>query len=196
MPDDRVKMAISHWGPRFTTNEVTAGDFERITDQLDRWDGWCAAWSAAAGEYEQLGREALASGHPRSAGAHLARAALYYHFAKFLFVEDPGQMRSAHMNAVRCLTDALPYLNPPGRRIEIPFDGSRMADVLRLPARQKSPDAAGWPVVIMIPGLDSTKESRSGGMSIGGQRGRAAPARPPRSRRARRPSSPSLAWPG
>jgi dienelactone hydrolase len=158
VPDDRVTMAISHWGPRFTTNGVTAGDFERITGQLERWDGWCAAWSAAAGEYEPLGREALGRGHLRSAGAHLSRAALYYHFAKFLFVEDPGQMRSAHMNAVRCLTDALPYLDPPGRRIEIPFDGARMVGVLRLPAAQRSPTAAGWPVVIMIPGLDSTKE--------------------------------------
>ncbi len=158
MPDERVQMAISHWGPRFTTNGVTAGDFERITGQLERWADWCAAWSAVAGDYEQLGREALTAGHLRSAGAHLSRAALYYHFAKFLFVEDPGQMRSAHMNAVRCLTDALPYLDPPGRRVEIPFDGSRMVGVLRLPAEEESPDHSGWPVVIMIPGLDSTKE--------------------------------------
>jgi dienelactone hydrolase len=154
--DDRLQMAISHWGPRFTTNGVTAGDFERITGQLEHWAGWCAAWSAAAGEYERLGRGALEAGHRRSAGAHLSRAALYYHFAKFLFVEDPGQMRSAHLNAVRCLNDALPCLDPPGRRIEIPFDGARMVGVLRLPAGPR-PDR-GWPVVIMIPGLDSAKE--------------------------------------
>ena len=29
--DERVAMAISHWAARFTTNGVTAGDFERIT---------------------------------------------------------------------------------------------------------------------------------------------------------------------
>ncbi len=28
-----------------------------------------------------------------SAGAHLSQAAVYYHFAKFLFVDDLGQMR-------------------------------------------------------------------------------------------------------
>jgi dienelactone hydrolase len=154
--DDRVAMAISHWAPRFTTNGVTAGDFERITSGLATWDDWCAGWSQVAAEHEQLGRNALAVGRDMSAGAHLSQAAVYYHFAKFLFVSDPGQMRAAHMRAVGCLTDALPLLDPPGRRVEIPFDGSRMVGILRLPAQE--PGEAPRPVMIMIPGLDSAKE--------------------------------------
>jgi 2,6-dihydroxypseudooxynicotine hydrolase len=154
--DDRVAMAISHWAPRFTTNGVTAGDFERITSGLATWDDWCAGWSQVAAEHEQLGRNALAAGRDMSAGAHLSQAAVYYHFAKFLFVSDPGQMRAAHMRAVGCLTDALPHLDPPGRRVEIPFEGSRMVGILRLPAGE--PGAAPRPVMIMIPGLDSAKE--------------------------------------
>lgn len=151
--DDRVAMAISHWAPRFTTNGVTAGDFERITSSLQSWADWCAAWSAVAAEHEQLGREALAAGRQLSAGAHLSQAAVYYHFAKFLFVDDLAQMRAAHEKAVACLTDALPYLDPPGRRIEIGFEGARMAGVLREPAGE-----GPHPVIIMIPGLDSAKE--------------------------------------
>jgi 2,6-dihydroxypseudooxynicotine hydrolase len=151
--DDRLAMAISHWAPRFTTNGVTAGDFDRIVNGISSWDEWCAAWSAVAAEHEQLGRDALAAGRTVSAGEHLSQAAVYFHFAKFLFVSDMDQMRAAHEQAVRCLTDALPYLDPPGRRVEIPFDGSRIAGVLRLPS------AAGpHPVMIMIPGLDSAKE--------------------------------------
>ena len=69
------------------------------------------------------------------------------------FVNDLGQMRAAHLKAVGCLNDALPYLDPPGRRIEIPFDGAEMVGILREPA---SPGP--HPVMIMIPGLDSTKE--------------------------------------
>jgi 2,6-dihydroxypseudooxynicotine hydrolase len=153
--DDRVAMAISHWAPRFTTNGVTAGDFERITSGLATWDDWCAAWSRVAAEHEQLGRNALAAGRDMSAGAHLSQAAVYYHFAKFLFVSDPGQMRAAHMRAVGCLTDALPLLDPPGRRVEIPFDGSRMVGILRLPAQEPGEPR---PLMIMIPGLDSAKE--------------------------------------
>jgi dipeptidyl aminopeptidase/acylaminoacyl peptidase len=151
--DDRVAMAISHWGPRFTTNGVTAGDFERITSRLRSWDDWCAAWSEVAAEHEGLGREAVAAGREMSAGAHLSQAAVYYHFAKFLFVNDLGQMRAAHGKAARCLNDALPYLDPPGRRVEIPFDGSRMTGILRHPAGE-----GPHPVMIMIPGLDSAKE--------------------------------------
>ncbi len=151
--DERVAMAISHWAPRFTANGVTAGDFERITSGLEHWADWCGAWSAVGAEHEALGRTALDAGRTMSAGAHLSQAAVYYHFAKFLFVDDLEQMRAAHMAAVRCLDDALPYLDPPGRRIEIPFDGSRMVGVLRTPS-----GAGPHPVMIMIPGLDSTKE--------------------------------------
>jgi 2,6-dihydroxypseudooxynicotine hydrolase len=154
--DDRVTMAISHWAPRFTTNGVTAGDFERITSGLASWDDWCAAWSAVAAEHEQLGRDALAAGRHLSAGAHLSQAAVYYHFAKFLFVNDLDQMRAAHRKAVTCLTDALPFLDPPGRRVEIPFEGSHMTGVLRLPA--PGAGEGPYPAMIMIPGLDSAKE--------------------------------------
>jgi len=151
--DERLAAAISHWAPRFTMNGVTAGDFERITSGLEHWAEWCAAWSAVAAEHEQLGRDALAAGRDRSAGAHLSQAAVYYHFAKFLFVDDLDQMRTAHMAAVRCLDDSLPYLDPPGQRIEIPFEGSHLVGILRQPAGH-----GPHPVILMIPGLDSTKE--------------------------------------
>ena len=151
--DERVTTAISNWAPRFTTNGVTAGDFARITAGLERWEDWCAAWSAVAAEHEELGRAALAAGREMSAGAHLAQAAVYYHFAKFLFTDDLAQMRTAHRAAVRCLDDALPYLDPPGRRIEIPFEGSQLAGVLRQP-----PGEGPHPVIIMLSGLDSAKE--------------------------------------
>jgi dipeptidyl aminopeptidase/acylaminoacyl peptidase len=151
--DDRLALAISHWAPRFTTNGVTAGDFDRIVSGISSWDQWCSAWSAVAAEHEQLGRDALVAGRSISAGEHLSQAAAYFHFAKFLFVSDIDQMRAAHQRAVRCLTDALPYLDPPGRRVEIPFEGSRLVGIVRLPTGR-----GPHPVMIMIPGLDSAKE--------------------------------------
>src|SRR5262249_52490309 len=42
---------------------------------------------------------------------------------------------------------------PPGKRVEIPFEGSAIVGILREP-RGRGPH----PVMIMIPGLDSTKE--------------------------------------
>jgi dipeptidyl aminopeptidase/acylaminoacyl peptidase len=151
--DDRLAAAISQWAPRFTTNGVTAGDFDRIINRVSSWDQWCAAWCAVAAEHEELGRDALAAGRSISAGEHLSQAAVYFHFAKFLFVNDLDQMRAAHMQAVRCLTDALPHLDPPGRRVEIPFEGSQLVGIVRLPN-----GPGPHPVMIMIPGLDSAKE--------------------------------------
>src|SRR4051812_23279310 len=60
--DDRVASAIAHWAPRFTTNGVTVSDFQRVTGQVERWEDWCAAWSAVGAEHEALGRRALDEG--------------------------------------------------------------------------------------------------------------------------------------
>jgi 2,6-dihydroxypseudooxynicotine hydrolase len=151
--DELVASAISHWGPRFTVNGVTVADFERVTGRVDNWDEWCQAWVAAGAEHELLGRDALAEGRLRSAGEHLSQAAVYHHFAKFVFVQDVAQMQAAHARAVACLDEALPHLIPPGRRIDMPYEKSRMVGVLRVPTGD-----GPHPVVVLIPGLDSTKE--------------------------------------
>jgi dipeptidyl aminopeptidase/acylaminoacyl peptidase len=151
--DDRVASAIAHWAPRFTTNGVTVSDFERVTKRVRTWSEWCAAWSDMGAEHEALGRRALEEDRRLSAGQHLAQAAVYYHFGKFVFVEDLDQMRAAHERAVACLTDALPHLPRPGRRVEIPFEGARLVGILRCPEGEQP-----FPVVVLLPGLDSTKE--------------------------------------
>jgi dienelactone hydrolase len=153
MADRLVTAAIDHWAPRFIANGVDPGDFARVTAAISSWGEWCAAWCRAAAEHEKLGRLALGDGRTRSGGGHLAQAAVYYHFAKFLFVQDMPQLRAAHASAVHCLTDALPYLDPPGQRIEIPFDGSVLPGVLRRPVTGGQPGT-----VILISGLDSAKE--------------------------------------
>src|SRR5204862_2740355 len=89
--DPRVATAIAHWAPRFVSNGVLLADFEEITGALERWEDWCAAWSARAAVHEALGRSALEEGRKLTAGEHLVRAAIYFHFAKFVFVQDPQQ---------------------------------------------------------------------------------------------------------
>ncbi len=148
MKDPRVSSAIAHWAPRFVSNGVMLADFEEVTGSIERWEDWCAAWSARAKVHEDLGRESLAQGYRLTAGEHLVRAAMYYHFAKFVFVQAPAEMKAAHRNAVDCYSAALPLMRPPGERVSIgPYFG-----VLRKPLPGRCP------VLIMLPGLDSTKE--------------------------------------
>ncbi len=151
--DPRITSAIGHWGPRFVTNGVALTDFEEVTRSITSWDDWCYAWSARAAVHEAMGREALAKKKYLSAGEHLQRAGVYYHFGKFLFVQDLMQMKAAHMKAVECRKLAAPHLRPPGERVEMPYEGKWLAGILRKPVGIERP-----PVVAFACGLDSCKE--------------------------------------
>lgn len=153
MTDPRVQSAIAHWAPRFVANGISLTDFQEVTAGIARWEDWCGAWCRRAALHEDLGHKALADGFGLSAGEHLSRAAACYHFAKFVFVIDYEQMRAAHMKAVACRNLALPHLQPPGERVEIPHEGMRFAGILRKPEGVARP-----PVVVMCMGLDSAKE--------------------------------------
>lgn len=153
MSDARVTSAIAHWAPRFVANGVILTDFEEVTASIVTWNDWCSAWCARAGLHEQMGREALIQKKLLSAGEHLQRASVYYHFAKFLFVHDIPQMRMAHMKAVECSKLSLPHLSPPGERVEIPYEDKYLYGNLRRPTGVDRP-----PVVVMCVGLDSAKE--------------------------------------
>ena len=151
--DSRVEAAISHWAPRFVANGVPLADFQEVAAAIERWEDWCRAWCERAGVHEALGREALAQGYTLSAGEHLTTAAVCYHFAKFLFVNDMRQMRAAHARAIACRNEALDHLKPRGERLAIAYQGKHLYGNLRLPAQAAQP-----PVVVMCMGLDSAKE--------------------------------------
>ncbi len=151
--DPRVEAAISHWAPRFVINGVPLGDFEEVTGSVERWEDWCSAWSARAAIHESLAEHALADGYRLSAGAHYTRAAVCYHFGKFLFVNDMDQLKTASRKAVECRNKALPLIDPPGERVPIPYEGTTLYGNLRKPA-----GIAKAPVVVMCMGLDSAKE--------------------------------------
>ena len=153
MSDALLEAAVANWAPRFTANGVDPSDYARITSTLTRWDDWCEAWSRGADEHRALGEEALAQGLFLSGGEALARAALYYHFGQFLFDHRPDERAAAHEKAVSALSAALAHLAPLGRRVEIAFEAATLVGVLRTP----NPGVAS-PTVVLVAGLDSTKE--------------------------------------
>lgn len=151
--DKRVDIAIRNWAPRFVSSGVPLTDFQEVTAGIAHWDEWCAAWSKRAAIHEELARKALADGFRLSAGEHFTRAALCYHFGKFMFVHKYDEMRAAHMKVVECRNLALPLIAPPGERVEIPFNNNKLYGILRKPGGAGRP-----PVIVMCVGLDSTKE--------------------------------------
>jgi 2,6-dihydroxypseudooxynicotine hydrolase len=152
--DESVQSALDNWAPRFLANGIDYNDFLRVTDSLERWEDWCQAWAACGATYEAMAQEARTHGYAVSAAEHALRAALCYHFGKYLFVRWPEQLRAAHEHVVRNYQDALPFVQFPGERVAIPYEGgASMYGILRRPWRAVQP-----PLVILVPGLDSVKE--------------------------------------
>lgn len=151
--DEQIDIVIRIFTHRFITSGVPLADFHEATDGIEKWEDWLPRWSARAEIHEAFGREALEAGNGLSAGEHLTTAGLLYHFGKFMAVDFPDDMKAAHRKAVECRTLALPYLSPPGERVEIPFEHRWLAANLRRPVGIEKP-----PIVLMVPGLEATKE--------------------------------------
>ncbi len=151
--DPRVAGVMGRWAPRFVSNGVPLNDLEEAVKATDKWDDWCHEFAKRAKVHEAMGRDALDKGLFLSAGEHLQTAGIVYHFAKFVFVNDMTQLKATHKKAVECRNLALPYLDPPGERVEIPYAGTKLAGILRKPKGVAKP-----PIVIMCMGMDSAKE--------------------------------------
>jgi len=153
MPDDQVRSAIANWGPRFTSQGVDPGDFAQVTSELENWADWLDAWCANGDLHAGLADEAESLGHRRTAGEAWVRAALSYHFAKFVWMLDETRHRAAADQAVAAMAQAHRLLDPGAERLEIECDGITMYGNLRRPAGADRP-----PLILLIAGLDSTKE--------------------------------------
>ncbi|HEY3728607.1 MAG TPA: alpha/beta fold hydrolase [Solirubrobacteraceae bacterium] len=153
MADERVQAAIRHWAGRFIANGVDYNDFVRTTGSVSRWEQWLDAWTATAEVHTGLAREALKRGHRRSAGEAYLRAAVSYHFSKFVWVLDSARNRRNTEAAVSSMYRAHEQLDPGAERIEAGLGGAFVVANLRRPAGDRPA-----PLVVLIPGLDSTKE--------------------------------------
>jgi 2,6-dihydroxypseudooxynicotine hydrolase len=153
VPDERVAAAIAHWAPRFVTNGVDMNDFQTVTSSVETWEEWLPAWRVNGDMHAGLAREAEEAGRSRTAGEAWNRAALSYHFGKFVWMLDMNRYRESTFLAVEALRNAHRHLDPGAERLAIPYEGIAMAANLRRPA------GVAWPpLVLLLPGLDSTKE--------------------------------------
>ena len=80
------------------------------------------------------------------------RAALCYHFGKFVWLVDLDRHREATERAIACIYAAHRQLDPAAKRVEVPFEGATLVGNLRQPA------GGAVPLILLLPGLDSTKE--------------------------------------
>jgi 2,6-dihydroxypseudooxynicotine hydrolase len=135
-------------------------DLERASERVVDLDDWFDFWAQAGERYEELGEQALAAGARVSAGEWLWQASLSFHYAQFMWFHDPARRERGQRRKVELYNRAAPHLLPAAERIEIPFEGATIPGFLRLPPGKRPP--AGWPCVILLGGLESTKEESYG----------------------------------
>jgi pimeloyl-ACP methyl ester carboxylesterase len=153
MTDERLAAAVTHWASRFIANGIDYNDFRTTTDRIDRWEDWLDEWTQTAQAHLALAEQADARGGRRSAGEAYVRAAVCFHFSKFVWVLDRERNHRNTRSAIAALAQAHERLDPTAERVEAPIDGGRVVANLRRPDRDRAS-----PLVVLIPGLDSTKE--------------------------------------
>ena len=157
MSTDKLAVVVENWYPRFLANGIDWFDLRRTLAGIEDWDGWATAWTATAQEYEQRGLAALAAGHRVTAAEHLRRAALTLQFAQFVLTEEPERRAALQQRMVEVYARCALLLDPPALRTVIPYDGERaVVGYLRVPPTARPPG-----LVVLVPGLESTKEQFS-----------------------------------
>jgi 2,6-dihydroxypseudooxynicotine hydrolase len=134
-------------------SHVPYWDWEQIRREVRSWDEWLPTWSRWAERHLALGDEALARGRRLTAGEAYVRAGLFYHWGTFVSVEDPEAFRRALEAGERAWSKAASLVDPPFELVEVPFEGTTLPGYLRMPREVERP-----PLVILVPGADSTKE--------------------------------------
>ena len=152
-PQGRVQIAASHWRPRFVANGIDLNDFEKVVGSTADWKDWGPNWLKMGDVHLDLAEDAARARRTVSATEAYQRAAWCYHLGKFLWFEDRALHARLHQQTVATYAKALPYLDPPGERVEVPFESAVIPGVLRRPRGATRP-----PLVLLVPGLDSVKE--------------------------------------
>jgi 2,6-dihydroxypseudooxynicotine hydrolase len=139
---------------RILSNYVSPWELSQIKAEIQVWDQWCGVWSSWARLHVERADEAAAAGHRQTAAAAYVTAGLFYHWASFLFTHDSGQFRAALEAAEESFAKAAPLVGHPMEIIHLPFEDTKLRGYLRLP--HPTPDPS--PLMVLIPGADSTKE--------------------------------------
>ena len=132
-----MAVALAQWGNRFTSNGTDYGDFTATLARITRWADWCREWGVTATRYEQLAEAAQDAGERQTAAGAWQRAALAWHWGKFVFTDDPAQQRAAHERTVACFRRAAPALSPPAELVRVPY-GSTTLPWDELPPQTKA----------------------------------------------------------
>ena len=135
---------------------VKKEDVERVLENLTSLDAdlWGKEWAKIAVKYEALAATQEKDGQATEAGENYYLAYEYYRIGRYPVPSSPEKM-NCYKGALRTFLKAGSFMDPPLERIEIPFEGKKLAGYLQVPRWVERP-----PVVMHWGGVDGWKEDR------------------------------------
>lgn len=158
MTDPLVDRVLEVWTPRFLRVGVSPTDLAATTARIETWDDWCPRWIETATMHEKLAEEWLEADDELSAADALQRASIYYHVSAFVYFRDLDLHEHGYRKMVETYERSLDLVPGTIEKVRFPFEDIELVGLLSGPAGVERP-----PVVILIPGLDSSKEGRHAG---------------------------------
>ncbi|MFG2692230.1 alpha/beta hydrolase family protein [Kitasatospora sp. NPDC048407] len=137
--------------PRAHGAGVDLHEYDRVTAPLESMLQWPDVCRAAALRHRAAAEQAAKAGRTRTAGERHRLAARWFHLAALM--PDPDRERATEVarEADRSMEQSLALLEPQARRLS----GDGFTGWLRTPAEA---EGKRFPVAVVIPGMDSSKE--------------------------------------
>ena len=141
---------------RLVADGVAYPDIEQAAASLGDWGEWYDYWAALGEDYARRAEEALAAERRVLAGDLFWRACMAYHYAQFFWFHDPPRREAGQHRKAELYERAAPLLWPPAERFSVKVDEIAFGAYLRVPIDR--PNTARLPCVMLLGGLESTKE--------------------------------------
>ncbi len=152
-----IQQVLDVWTPRFLVGGIAIGDLVDTVGRMTTWDDWAPEWMTTASMHERRAAHFERAGQTETATGAYLLASRCYHMAYFVAVRDEALHQAGLSKMLQTHERARPNLHPAVERVDFVADGVRCVALLSTPA-----GSGPHPVVILLPGLDSTKETRHG----------------------------------
>lgn len=143
--DGALPAVIQMSRSRAIAGGIAPNEYDEVTGRLDTLREWPISFGEAAQSHIERALTAEAAGRSTTAGEAYLDASAWFHFATTV----PSPERTGHALAAHAMRRALAHLDPTARRLE----GEKFVGILRQPAGAPNP-----PMVLIVPGMDSSKE--------------------------------------
>lgn len=160
-PDPLVRQVMETWTPRFLAAGIPIGEIARTVERVEKWDDWPTEWLAAGAIHDKRGDALAAEGYIESATEAWKLACSCYHVGYHVAVRDHELHERGLSKMLEIHDKAVPYMRPAVEKFEIGEAADRIVGLVSTPESQGE-NAGQFPVVLLLPGLDSTKETRHG----------------------------------